>query len=164
MRNLKRITTLSAIGALLCVGAMGVEASNAQRTVTVTINRVAQMDRLDNPLLFVGDRPDFYAEIWINGQYHKTANMGKPFGWTFSVPVTTDIANIRIRLMEDDGGLEGVDDHVDINPLPNQKDLDITFDCSKGSISSTPFEMMADGLYSQGGGDSERGKIWFTIS
>src|ERR1051325_9895438 len=119
MRHLKRFATVSGVCGLLCLGAFGVGANNSPRDVTVTINRVAQKDRLDNPLLFVGDRPDFYAEIWIDGPYHKTANFsksdGRPFGWTFSAPVSGNVAEVRIRLMDDDGGTENKDDHVDIN-------------------------------------------------
>ena len=157
MRNLKRITKLSAMCGLLCLSAFGVEASKTQRTVTVTVHRVAQIDQ-----------PDFYAEIWIDGNYHRTQNFshsdGKPF-WTFSAPATGAVADIKIKLWDDDGGLEGKDDHVDINPMNGEKDLNLRFNTASGNLLSNTYAVVgSEYLYSQGGGEKGRAQIWFTVN
>ena len=167
MRNLKRITKLSAMCGLLCLSAFGVEASKTQRTVTVTIHRVAQIDQLDKSFL-IGDKPDFYAEIWIDGNYHRTSNFshsdGKPY-WTFSAPANGAVADIKIRLWDDDGGLEGKDDHVDINPMDGQKDLNLRFNTASGNLLNNVYAVVgSEYLYSQGGGEKGKAQIWFTVN
>jgi len=155
------------MGGLLCLSALGVEASNAQRTITVTIHRVAQIDQLDKSFL-IGDAPDFYAEIWINGNYHKTANFSHSDGtpnWTFSAPVDAATADIKIRLWDDDGGWEGKDDHVDINPNKGEKDLNLSFNTQSGSLVNNLYGVVgSEYLYSQGGGEKGKAQIWFTVS
>ena len=153
---------------LLCVSAIGVEASNTeQRTITVTIHRVAQIDQLDRSFL-IGNAPDFYAEVWINENYFKTPIMSKSDGkpnWTFSVPINTATADIKIRLWDDDGGLEGKDDHVDINPMKGDKDLNLSFNTQSGSLVNNLYGVVgSEHLFSQGGGEKGRGQIWFTVN
>ena len=152
---------------LLCLSAPGVEGSNTQRTITVTIHRVAQIDQLDRNIL-VGDKPDFYAEIWINKNYHKTAVFSDSDGtpkWTFSAIVNSPTADVKIRLWDDDGGLEGKDDHVDINPMKGEKDLNLSFNTQSGSLVNNHYGVVgSEYLYSQGGGEKGRAQIWFTVN
>jgi hypothetical protein len=152
---------------VLCLSVSGVEASKAQRQVTVTVHRIAEIDDLDTNFLGIGDKPDFYAEIWIDGNYHKTENFshsdGRPM-WTFTAPATGNVADIRIRLWDDDGGLEGKDDHIDINPARGEKDLMIRFDTASGTLLNNTYGVVgSEYLYTQGGGEKGKAQLWFTV-
>ena len=141
-------------------------ATNSTKWVTLTINRVAQVDNLDQGDALGKNRADFYALVWVNGQVYKSGNYSKDAGtpnWTLKVPVTEDASTIRIRLMEDDGGLEEKDDHVDINPMEKAKDLLLKFDSANGAISGDITGTKGTLISSTGLGDDDKGKISFTI-
>ena len=167
MRNLNRLSILSSTGALLVMGTLGVEATRAQRAVTVTVHRVAQIDNLDKDLPFLEDRADFYAEIWIDGRYHRTPNMSKNDGrpyWRFTSSTYDRNVLIRMKLIDDDGGLERKDDYVDINRRSLDKDLVFTFDTWKGRITGDVSGSAGSMIHSFGAGDSTKGEIWFTVN
>lgn len=137
----------------------------AQKTVTVTIHRVMQEDNLDVPDVDP-DRADFYAQIWIAGKMYQTkvfsADDGRPY-WRFSIPVRSRLVRIRIKLLDDDGALERKDDYVDINRRYNKKDLNFTYDTRRGRIRGDVSGRRGRMIYSEGKGDSDKGKIWFTV-
>ena len=150
---------------VFALGVMSVVAGTAQRRVTLTVHRVAQTDNLDRDVL-IKDRADFYALVWIDDQEFKTKNFsdddGRPY-WTITGHTEKSIVPIRIRLMDDDGGLERGDDHVDINPVSGEKDLMFWYNLDThqvwGDVSGRAKQM----LMSFGEGDNDRGRIWFTI-
>ena len=72
---------------------------------------------------------------------------------------------IRIKIDDDDGGMERKDDYVDVNPRKGKKDLNMILDTVTGRITGDVTGRRGQTLYSQGGrGDSDRGKVWFKIS
>jgi hypothetical protein len=150
-------------GALVAL--LGLATAANAREVTVRINRVAQIDNLDK-FDVDPDRADFYAQIWINGQLHRTKNFsfddGKPY-WTFSRNVSTRYVKIRIKLLDDDGGLEEADDFVDINRRKGKKDLHFVLDTRTGRITGDVRGRRRQTIYSYGEGDTDQGKIWFTV-
>ena len=74
-------------------------------------------------------------------------------------------ADIKIRLWDDDGGWEGKDDHVDINPNKGEKDLNLSFNTQSGSLVNNLYGVVgSEYLYSQGGGEKGKAQIWFTVS
>lgn len=167
MRNLKQLTKISVACGALCLCAIGTGAASAQKQVTVTIHRVAQMDDLDKDVLFINDKADFYAEIWIDGYYYKTKNFstndGEPM-WTFTAPATKPVSEIRIRLWDDDGGFENKDDHVDINPNASEKDLVLRYDTNSHQVLNNVYARVESTyLYTEGGGDRGKGRLWFTV-
>jgi|GEM_PF-5522790 len=134
--------------------------------VTLNINRVAQIDNLDQGEALGKNRADFFAMVWVDGQVYKSKNYSKDEGnpnWTLKVPVSADTSNIRIKLMDDDGGLEERDDHVDINPAGGAKDLILTYNASTGQITGDATGSAGSWITSQGGGDDDRGSISFSI-
>lgn len=133
--------------------------------VTVTVHRVAQIDNLDK-FDVDPDRADFYAQIWIAGEEHKTKNFsfddGRPY-WTFTAEASGKVA-IRIKLLDDDGGMEEKDDFVDINRRKGKKDLNFTFNSKTGRITGDVTGRAGRMIHSWGGGDSDKGSIWFTVA
>jgi len=137
-------------------------------TVTVTIHRVRQLDDLDKSTpMITKDRADFYCQIWVNGRQWTSQNFsaddGRPY-WTFSVPVSSRYADIRIKLLDDDGNLERKDDYVDINRKRSRKDLLMRYDRQRGRISGDVTGRKGAMLTSTGMHDSSQGQIWFTVS
>lgn len=140
--------------------------ASAQKTVTVNINRIAQIDNLDK-FDVDPDRADFYALVWIDGHaFPKTKNFsfddGKP-NWSFKMWTKKRFVPIRIKLNDDDGGLEEADDFVDINMRKGKKDLNFVLDTRTGRVTGDVRGSRGRQIYSYGGGDNDKGKIWFTV-
>jgi hypothetical protein len=135
--------------------------------VTISVNHVAQIDDLDKNDVLGKDRADFYALIWVDGDVYRSkvfsSDDGNP-NWSLRVPVSGDSSTIRIRLMDDDGGLEGKDDHVDINPASGAKDLNFTFNSATHSITGDMTGTAGSWMSSSGLGDNDKGRITFSIS
>lgn len=87
---------------------------------------------------------------------------GRP-NWRFTAPSGTNVANVRIKLVEDDGGLEKKDDFVDINPKANKKDLYLKFNQRTGRVSGDASGRRGQTIRSRGKYDSGQSEIWFTI-
>jgi hypothetical protein len=135
--------------------------------VTIRVDHVGQIDNLDQGDALGKNRADFFAMIWVNGQVYKSRNFSRDEGdphWVLRVPVSSDTSTIRIKLMDDDGGLEKRDDHVDINPAGGAKDLILTFDAATGRITGDTEGTAGSWITSSGGGDDDRGRITFSIS
>ncbi len=132
----------------------------------INIDRVEQIDNLDQGDMLGADRADFYAEVTVNGVLHKTPVLAKDDGWpNWQIPLdySTPYSTIHIRLMDDDGGLERQDDHADIDPKANDKDLMFTYDRWTGQITGDVTGMLNRQLISWGDGDDDKARISFTV-
>jgi uncharacterized repeat protein (TIGR01451 family) len=158
--------------------------ANAQTTtpVTVTIWKLVQIDDPDSgkPFSVAGD---FYAKVKINGfdyQTSSTVSIDPGFGegviytlpvtfypfWTFTrdVELSQGTTSIEIQIWDaDDPGfpLFDDDDQVDINPAAGARTLTLTLDLSTGNWTG---DIPPNQTFAQGEGDSDRSKIFFTIS
>lgn len=138
------------------------------RMVTVTIWRVAQVDNLDKGDQLKADRADFYSLVKIgNGELRRSGNHsdddGHP-GWKFFGEASGRYVPIRIKINDDDGGLEEQDDYVDVCPLSNKKDLNLVYDTKTGRITGDVKGKKGQIIYTIGRGDNDKGKLWFSIS
>ncbi len=129
------------------------------------ITRVEQVDNLDKE--FLGrDRADFYAVVTVDGVEFKTKVMAKDAGrpeWIIPLMPYKRFQNVCVRIMEDDGGLERRDDHVDINPMPGKKDLDLRVDTYYGKVLGDLKAEARKPLMVAGEGDSDRAKLTFWV-
>ncbi|MBX3118897.1 MAG: hypothetical protein KF784_07505 [Fimbriimonadaceae bacterium] len=165
MKPLK-IAFAGLLAATICVSAA--KPTPKSTPVTVTIHRVKQDDDLDKPTFGITkDRADFYVKIWIDGKRWVSKNFstddGRPKDWRFTVPVTSNTTKIRIKLCDDDGGLEEQDDFVDINPKDKKKDLDLVYNISRGTISGDLKGSRGKIIHAKGKGDSSQGELWFSV-
>ncbi len=139
---------------------------SAQSAVTVTIARVSQIDNLDGDFIRA-DRADFYSQITINGSTWESSKFisddGRPAGWKHSRKVKGNKVYIRIKLIDDDGGLEDRDDFVDINPRNGKKDLNLVLDRKTGRISGDAKGRRGQTIHIRGANDGDKGEIWFVI-
>ena len=157
---------------------------NAQTTVpvTVTIWKLVQIDDPDSgkPFSVAGD---FYAKVRINGfdyQTSSTVSIDPGFGegviytlpvtfypfWTFTRDVElsqgTTVIEIQIWDADDPGfPLFDDDDQVDINPVAGVRTVILSLDLSTGNWTG---DVPLNQGFTQGGGDSDRSEIFFTIS
>ncbi len=159
---------LIASAAVLSVITPSGQAQDSAGSFSLKIHRVAQTNNLDKIDVLGSDKADFYSQIWVNGKEMKktktvSTDDGPVENWTWHLSSANRYVNFRIRLMDDDGGLENQDDHVDINPLPNRKDLELTFDTMTGRITGDMEGFRGQLLHAAGEGDDMRGQLWFTI-
>ena len=154
---------LTSVAALGIVGA----ATAKQSTFSLSMYKVAQTDNLDKLDALGSDKADFYVQLWINGKdMGRSKNVSSDVGetdWVRNLSSANRYVKIRIRLMEDDGGLEGDDDHVDINPMSGKKDLDLVYDTHTGRITGDMDGRRGVNIHAAGEGDSDRGQLWFKI-
>jgi hypothetical protein len=160
------IRTTLALGAAMMLSAADAGPKKKDHRVTVIVHRVTQISNMDSDPPFVKDDADFYALVWIDGQAFRTKNFSKDDGrpyWTLTATSSKSLVPIRIRLMDDDGGLENKDDPVDVNPMPDEKDILVYFNPATGQITGDAFGRKYRMLNFEGNGDGKKGKIAFTI-
>ena len=151
--------------------ALGMLATQADaqtgRQFTIRIHRVAQTDNLDSFDALGADRADFYTMMWVNGkEMGSTKNVSwdeAATNWRWNLVSSDRYVHIKLRLMDDDGGLENKDDHVDINPMKGKKNVDFIYDTWTGTFSGDMSGRRGVEYHAAGEGDSMRGQLWFSI-
>jgi hypothetical protein len=135
--------------------------------VRVTVNRVQAIDNLDG----IFGSADFYARVNIGGIEQRSDDVSdrndiSP-NWQFSHGTSTSSVPLTIRIFDADSGLFGSDEHVDINPLRGQRDLQLTYDLNTGRISSNDGSGVSgrrgELITVRGAGDSDRALLQFTV-
>lgn len=116
-------------------------AASAQATqeITLTISKITALDKIDWGL--AGDA-DFFAKVTIAGETFTTQRVrGKNAitpNWKITKAVAPGTHNIKLEIFDRDPLKP--DDKVDINRLPNKRDLDFTVDtktCRIGGFASS---------------------------
>lgn len=109
------------IGVGMGLGMPRQAAAGGLATVEVVINSVHQLDDIDT-----AGAADFYAKVRIGdfpqertGTYEDAMNITP--NWTFRRQVARGTGlPVMIEIWDEDGGFNGGDDHVDINPNPGR--------------------------------------------
>lgn len=133
----------------------------------LSVRHLHAIDNLDKGDALGANRADFFAIVIVNGVTYKTEIMAKDDGspnWIIPMDNKARYSKVHFTLMDEDGGLEGKDDHVDINPRRGHKDLIFTFDRKNGTISGNVVGKMNRKIVSKGGGDNDKGIITFVIT
>jgi hypothetical protein len=112
--------------------------SFAEDEVTVTIERVEQLECVDETLWWCGSDGDFYAKIEIDGGLFETSPIDDDADisptWTFRHTVNSRRISIRIEIWDSDGFLRFGDDHVDITS-GSGRSLDVTLNLDSCTFS-----------------------------
>lgn len=130
------------------------------------ISRITQLDNLDQGDALGANDADFYANVTINGKLTKTEKVAEDDAhpdWIIPLDTTKRYNKITIAIWDDDGGLERSDDHADINPKKDKKDITFTYDRYTGWLSGDVKGYFGQTISSQGGGDDDKAKIEFSI-
>ncbi len=131
------------------------------------VQQLHAIDNLDKGDALGANRADFFAIVIVNGVTYKTEIMAKDKGepnWIIPMDRTKRYSKVHFTLMDQDGGLEGKDDHVDINRRAGHKDLMFTFDRTTGRITGNVTGNMNKSIHSIGKGDNDKGEITFVIT
>ncbi len=134
--------------------------SLAEDEVTVTIERVEQLECVDETLWWCGSDGDFYAKVVIDGTSSESSPIDDDAdispNWAFRKTVTSASIGIRLEIWDSDGGLRFGDDHVDITP-GGGRSLDLTLNVASCTISGGVSGSCGTTLVSSGTSDDRAG-------
>jgi hypothetical protein len=163
-------------GKLILTGLVGIAAlaplasvahpTKQGKMITVTIIRLKEINNLDEDFPRK-DQADFYARVHIGSESTRTETMSKDDfrpNWVIQHRATGNIVPIHIRVMDDDGGMEEKDDHVDINPKIGEKTLVLKYNVRTGRITGDATGRRGQTIHTRGGGkDTDKAQIWFSV-
>lgn len=131
------------------------------------ISNVTQIDNLDRGTPLGKNRADFYANVTINGTLTKTEKFSSDNGnpdWKVMLDTTKRVNTITIALWDDDGGLDGSDDHADINYRTTSKDITFTYDRYTGKVRGDVRGFFNEVFQTEGKDDDYKARINFRIT
>jgi uncharacterized repeat protein (TIGR01451 family) len=148
-------------------------------TLRLTINKIHQIESPDStgngnyfPEIRIGDGP-LQRKPAVQDDDFDPSKFADPWVFTQDVQVPDDTTKVPvlIRLWDEDGGLSGGDDKLDISPQNQDVDLELMYDIGTGTWTD-PGDLLAPGQgYVEGDGDpnfpntndGKRAGIGFTI-
>jgi len=156
---------VAGVGAFIAALVGGIPEGLAEDEVTVTIQRLEQLECVDETLWWCGSAGDFYAKVVIDGASFESSPIDDAADispdWTFRRTVTTGTINIHIEIWDSDGWLRFGDDHVDITS-GDGRNLNLTLNLSGCTISGGVSGSCGATLTSSGTSD-DRARIRFRI-
>jgi hypothetical protein len=160
-------------GSAPCPLALSPTSDPAGRQVALTVKSVrlnSDMEGDDDYIPFYDNRADLYGNIKIDGTNfdlpeiedsdypHWPANKG-----IFVKDVASGVVPISIDMWENDEGLTGDDDHVDINPAAAKYSLDFIFDLCSLRVTGDVNGSTQDDLVVSGGDADDAGTLRFRV-
>jgi hypothetical protein len=151
----------AAVALGLCLLATPPTAQAQQRDeIVLTITSVRAIDRAD-----IFGRADFYAQVTIDGDTVNTpvvrqTDSARP-NWAVSKVVRRGNHAIRIRLLDKDPGKP--DDVIDINRVPNKRDLDFTLNTGSCRISGFSSAYRCRQTIRRAGTEPKKAEIEFSV-
>lgn len=132
------------------------------------IKHIKMKDNVDAGDALGANRADLFAQVRVNGKTFKTEIVSmddaEPM-WKIPMDMTRRYSKVHLAIMDEDGGLEGKDDHIDINPRKGNKDLIFTYDRYTGRIWGAVSGKINGTIDSRGGGDDDKAEhISFVIT
>lgn len=134
-------------------------AQAAKHEITVTVTRFKALDRADE--LSAGD---FFARVTIDGASQQTAVISDKAevqpNWKLSKEVKPGVHKIKLALIDKD---VSVDDPIDINRLPNKRDIDFTVDTRSCKIDGFAQSYKCGATITRAGTERKKAEISFKI-
>jgi hypothetical protein len=131
----------------------------------LVIDRIKMIDNVDANIL-TADRADLYAIVIVNDVEYKTRIMAKDDGrpnWEIPLPTNASRVNVKIRLFDEDGGMEGGDDHIDISRAKDKKDLIFVYMPATGRVYGDINGRKGQSFYTRGLYDGDKAHFWFSV-
>jgi hypothetical protein len=133
--------------------------------VNLTVNQVNAIDNPDSG--WFGDNADYYSRISIGGSTTTTGVISNSNNiapnWKHTAAATGQYTNLAVELWDSDGGLAGGDDRIDIDSSSGFRDLNISYDIVNNLVSGDVSGAGGSMLTVNGGGDSDRAQLRFTV-
>lgn len=130
------------------------------------INEILMIDNVDQGDMFGANRADLYALVTVNGTAYKTKVVAKDHAkpnWQIPLDMSKRLNTITIQIMDDDGGFERRDDHIDISPIAGKKNMSFTYNRATNELSGEASGKALSRLTYVGKGDDDRAQITFRV-
>lgn len=149
----------------------GSTTGNVTQKYTVVGIRVNKVEALDTFDVILVDKADFKGTIHVGSGSKSFPAIDNQDtitpGWSYSRNVT-GVSNVSasVTMKEEDSGLLGADDPVDLDPGKNLQDVNVNINPYTGVVSGDVSGKVGDTFTMQGGGDSGvgRARITFTVT
>lgn len=129
--------------------------------ITVTITQVRALDKAD---AFLSD--DLYARVTIAGEMFKTQRVAQKQDiipdWKISKTVQRGVHDVKVEIFDKD--VFSPDDEIDINRLPNKRDLDFTVDTRRCRIDGFAQRYRCSQQIRRAGDDRKKAEIIFYVT
>lgn len=140
--------------------------ARAQGEVTVTIERVEELECVDETLWWCGSSGDYYTRIVIDGEEFVSDPIDDDAdispGWNFRRMVMDPSASVRIEIWDSDGFLRFGDDHVDITGGEG-RNLGLTVNLSGGCSVSGGVSGNCGTTLTTAGTSDDRARVRFRV-
>lgn len=148
------------LGVAACCGASQ-SAFARDDQITVSISQVRALDKAD---AFLGD--DLYARVTIAGEMFKTQRVAQKQDiipdWKISKTVQRGVHDVKVEIFDKD--VFSPDDEIDINRLPNKRDLDFTVDTRRCRIDGFAQRYRCNQQIRRAGDDRKKAEIIFYVT
>lgn len=135
--------------------------------VTVDLTRIKAINNPDNG--WFGNDADYYSKITIDGSTKTTGvitndnDISPNWSHTRVVDGNSRYVSIGIEIFDQDGGLSGADDRIDVDSKSGYRDINLWYDLLTNQISGDVTGFGGFTLSSTGSGDSNRATAWFKV-
>ena len=138
------------------------------RVQVLSVKPNSDMEGDDDYVPFYDNHADIFGKVIIEGnEFNLPEVEDSDFPhWTntFDQHVTSSPVNIRIQMWENDAGLTGDNDDVDINPDPNKDELILTFDLCALTVMQGTTQHSSQGIIEiNAGSDGDQATIRLKI-
>lgn len=165
-RDILRTTAGSAFAVCTALGAFAsamalapADAAAQSHEITITVTRFQALDKADE--LSSGD---FFARMRVEGKaaFSPVLTGQDEFtpNWKLTLPISAGKQNVNLALIDKD---VSVDDPIDINRLPNKRDLDFTVDTRTGRIEGFAESYKLGQTITRAGDENKKASISFKV-
>lgn len=142
-----------------------IDVTGTAESPKLVIDRIKMIDNVDANI-FTADRADLYAVVIVNDLQYKTKIMAMDYGaprWEIPLPTNAERVDVKIRLFDQDGGLEGGDDHIDVSRGADKKDVIFTYFPWRRELYGDVNGRLGQQFYTRGLFDGDKAHMWFSV-
>ena len=157
------LRSVACAGAMILPLAVGVAATPASAArLVVRDDHVVALDKIDLP---TAGRADFYAQVTVGrrtvkSKFVRNADDVRP-NWVMVVPVRREKVSVKLEIL--DRNVLRKATQVDINRLPNKRDLDFEVDTRRCVITGFAETYKCGATIRRAGDERRRAEITFTV-
>lgn len=158
-RNSRAVAVVLAASAPALVSMTVGAAAQQSHEITVTVKRFQALDKADEL-----SNGDFFARVTIDGKSETTPVISDKAevtpDWKITQPVSPGVRHIKVELIDKD---VSVDDPIDINRLPNKRDLDFSVNTNTGRVDGFAESYKVGQTITRAGSERKKASISFQV-